>query len=466
MQEIQVDIAILGAGSAGLYALGPVKRSGKSFVLMDGGILGTTCARVGCMPSKAAIQIGHDLHRRRWLARAGVQGTEALEADPAQALALVRKLRDGLAGGPAKRVEKLGERFIPHHGRFVAPGVLEAGDTRIHAEKIIIATGSSPVVPAAWQAFGDRILTTDSLFEQESLGPRLAVVGLGAIGLELGQALARWGLEVHGFDLAQEIGGIQDYVVQSQARALLARDLPMTLGQAVEIEAAGDALRVRAGKTDFECDQVLASLGRRPNLQGLNLEAAGITLDEHGLPPFDPETMQIDGQPVFIAGDVDAYRPLLHEAGDEGRIAGMNAVADTPKAYRRKTPLGIVFTDPNLCTVGPAFDSLDEDEIAIGEADFSTEGRAVLIGEDYGVLRLYAEVETGKLIGGSMACPGGEHIAHLLAWAVQQEMTVFDLLKMPFYHPVHEEGLQAALYDLLHEVEAQAPRPYELQAKE
>ncbi len=462
MQQREVDVAILGAGSAGLYALSQVKRAGKSYVIMDGGPLGTTCARVGCMPSKAVIQIGHDLHRRRWMERAGVAGTDRLRPDPVQAMALVRKLRDGLSAGPAARVEKLGEHFIPHHGCFVAPGVIEAGDVRVQAGSVIIATGSSPVVPRAWQAFGSRVLTTDTLFEQDELGPRLAVVGLGAIGLELGQALVRWGLEVHGFDLAQAIGGIQDYVVQAQGRALIGRELPMTLGHEVHIEAVDGGLRISAGKTEFICDQVLASLGRRPNLGGLNLEAAGIEVGEDGQPDFDPQTMQIGQSRVFLAGDVDGQRPLLHEAGDEGRIAGYNACVDTPRRWRRKTPLGIVFTDPNLCVVGPAFDSLDEDEIAIGEADFTTQGRAVLIGEDSGVLRVYAEVETGRLIGASMACPGGEHIAHLLAWSIEQGLTVFDLLKMPFYHPVLEEGLQDALYDLLHEVEAKAPRPLEL----
>lgn len=458
----KVDVAIIGAGSAGLYTLPPVRNAGLSYLMMDGGELGTTCARVGCMPSKAAIHIAYKFHSRKSFEKSGIEGGESLSVDMPAALARVRSLRDRLTSGVKGRMAKMGEQFLPEHARFIAPNVLQAGEHEITAEKIVIATGSKPFVPDIWSEFADHILTTDDLFEQTDLPENIAVIGLGAIGLELGQTLARWGVNVHGFDMQDNIGGIEDYVVQATAKAILEKDFPMTLGHAVSLQKQGHQIQLSAGETQFTCDKVLVCIGRKPNLESLDLGKAGIELNEKGLPDFDPETMQIKGHPVFIAGDVDADRPLLHEAADEGRIAGYNCVSEQIESYIRKPPMGIIFTDPNIAIVGAGLDTLDENEIAIGEFDFSHQGRAIVMGVDHGVLRVYAEEETGKLLGGCLVAPGGEHIAQLLMLAVQQGMTAYDMLQFAFYHPVLEEGLQNALYDVLHEVEAKREKPYEL----
>jgi len=206
---------------------------------------------------------------------------------------------------------------------------------------------------------------------------------------------------------------------------------------------------VTAGENSMVVDKVLASLGRRPNLDNLNLEATDIKLDENGIPLFDPLTMQLEGLPIFIAGDVNADRPLLHEAGHEGRVAGYNAVHANIEKFKRKVALGITFCDPNIATVGAQLSELNEDEIAIGEIAFSPVGRALIMGKNRGLLRLYVQKSDGLLLGASMCCVKGENLAHLIAWSIQNGMTVFDMLKMPFYHPVIEEALQAALYGVL-----------------
>jgi len=459
--EKKVDVAIIGSGSAGLYALSKVRPSGKSFVLINGGELGTTCARVGCMPSKALIQVAEDFHRRTHLGRYGVDGHEELTLDVTEAMEHVQDLRDTFVDRViSNSTDTLGDEFVEGYARFVDAHTLEIDNgQRIRAERIIIATGSRPIVPAAWQKFGDRILTTDTLFEQEELPKSLAVVGLGVIGLELGQSIARLGVEVTGFDMAEVIGGTQDPEVSKAALEVIGKEFPMHLGHAVEISEEGDKLRVTAGEHSVVVDKVLASLGRRPNVDNIGLENTGAKLDERGIPVYDPNTMQIGDRPLFIAGDVTGDRPILHEAGDEGRIAGHNAVSDTIQAFRRKTPLAINFCDPNIAYVGARWSELDQNETAIGEVKLAPVGRALIMGKNRGVIRVYGDKASGRILGAEMITPRGENLAHLLNWAIEQGLTVGRLLRMPFYHPVIEEALQAALYDLYAKVDAKNEGP-------
>jgi dihydrolipoamide dehydrogenase len=167
--------------------------------------------------------------------------------------------------------------------------------------------------------------------------------------------------------------------------------------------------------------------------------------------------MQVGDLPVFIAGDVTGERPVLHEAGDEGRIAGFNAVSDEPGAFRRKVPLFINFCDPNICIVGERWNDLDPATTAVGQIKLAPVGRALIMGRNRGIIRVYADKASGRLLGSEMITTKGENIAHLLSWCIQQGLTVGDLLRMPFYHPVIEEALQAALYDLYTKVDVKNP---------
>ena len=147
---------------------------------------------------------------------------------------------------------------------------------------------------------------------------------------------------------------------------------------------------------------------------------------------------------------------ILHEAGDEGRIAGFNAARKSVTAFRRKTPLAINFCDPNICTVGARWNELDPDTSAVGEIGFAPVGRALIMGKHKGVLRVYGDRQSGRILGAEMVGPRCEHLAHLLCWCIEQQLTVRELLRMPFYHPVIEEALQAALYSLHRKVETKS----------
>ena len=463
----KVEVAIIGSGTAGLNAMGQVRRAGKRFVLINGGEPGTTCARVGCMPSKAFIQIAEDFHRRKIFSRHAISGGEGLSVDVGEALEHVRDLRDIFVDRVlGNSTDNLGDEFIQDYARFIAPNRLQVGDEEIEADAIVIATGSTPIVPDVWKGLGDRIVTTDRFFEMETLPESMAVIGLGVIGLELGQAASRLGVEVTGVDAAEVISGLTDPVVNQSAIEIIGDEFPLWLGEPAELSAEGERLRVRAGDREVVVDKALISVGRRPNLDALDLENLGVELDENGLPPYNPETMQVADLPVYIAGDVNGDLPILHEAGDEGRIAGYNAARSAAEAFERKTPLAITFCDPNIVTVGACWSSLEgRDDVVAAEMPMGPVGRALIMAKNKGVIRVYADKKTGRLLGGAMVAVKGESLGHLLAWAVQQGLTVAEALQLPYYHPVIEEALQGAFNNLLEKVDAKPGAPVGLKRK-
>ena len=450
----EVDVAILGAGSAGLFALSQVKRETDNYVLINGGELGTTCARVGCMPSKVLIQVAEDFHRKSIFEREGIDGAEELSIDIPAAMEHVQDLRDVFVDRTLGVTDELDEtHLIDGYAKFVSNDTVEVNGEQIKAKSIIIATGSTPVIPSAWQDFADDVVTTDEFFELEDLPESMAVIGLGSIGLEIGQSLHRMGVKVVGVDQLETVAKLEDEEVNRLAVAVIGKEFPLWLGQAAILEKIDNGIQVTAGENQQVVDKVLASLGRKPNLDNLNLQATDIKLGANGIPLYDPLTMQIGDLSIYIAGDVNADRPLLHEAGHEGRVAGYNAVHHPLEKFKRKVALGITFCEPNIATAGAQLSELNEEDIAIGEIQFSPVGRALIMGKNRGLLRLYVRKSDGLLLGACMCCVKAENLAHLISWSIQSGMSVFDMLKMPFYHPVIEEALQAALYNVLAQLE-------------
>jgi dihydrolipoamide dehydrogenase len=446
------DVAVLGAGTAGLAAYRAASALTRRVVLIEGGVAGTTCARVGCMPSKLLLAAAEAAHHAR---HAGPFGVEcSVRVDGRAVMDRVRRERDRFVGFVVAGVESISEGDkLRGYARFVAPGVLEVGSSRVVARATVIATGSSPIVPPMFDGVRDRLVVNDDVFSWESLPESVAVFGTGVIGVELGQALHRLGVRVRVFGRRGKVGPISDPVVRAAALAAFRCEMPIDPDarvRAVRRSEAGVEVHFEAedGMThveSFAC--CLAATGRRPNLDRLALENAGVALDAKGIPRFDRTTLQAGSEPVFVAGDVNEDVPFLHEAADEGRIAGENAARfpDVTPGLRR-SPLSITFSEPQIATAGSSFESLGGQDFAIGQVGFEDQGRSRIMLQNRGVLRVYATRE--RFLGAEMVGPRAEHLGHLLAWAHQQRMTIPQMLSMPFYHPVVEEGLRTALRDV------------------
>ena len=441
----RVDLAIIGAGTAGLSALKEAGRHTGNTLIIDPGPLGTTCARVGCMPSKALIHAARDVAAAREAWARGHLAGDPPKVDIPAVLAHVRALRDRFASVPARSTEKLGDRYMAGHPRFLDAETLEVNGQRIRAGRIIIATGTRPVIPATWDAVADRILTSDTLFEQMTLPPRMAVVGLGPIGLELGQALGMLGIDIQAFGQGDRLAGLQREDSNVALRSALDPYMAIHTNAAVELQDAGDGVRLGWADGAVVVDRVLAAVGRRPNVEGLALEALGVPLDQRGLPSVDADTLRVGDTPVYFAGDVHGLRPLMHEAADEGVIAARQAL-ESGRDSDRRTPLAIVFTEPGVARVGMALDDLPRGAVS-ASFQLSEQGRAVLMNRPDGVLHVDADAR-GRLLGAEFVAPEAEHLGHELAWLIQQGVTVEEALQLPFYHPVLEEGLRSVFQAL------------------
>lgn len=446
----KVRYAIIGAGTVGLTALGLIKKHTDDYVLIQAGAFGTTCARVGCMPSKALIHAANHFYHAKLSELVGVSGAASLQVDQGVVMQRVRRFRDRFTSGiKAATTDDLpAENLLLGAARFVAANQLEVNGQIIEAERIIIGTGSSPIVPDAWRdKLGDCLLTSDNLFELEVLPKRIAVIGLGVIGLELGQALSRLGVEVIGFEASDNVCGVHHPQVSAKIAQLLAKEFQIYTGKTVDIDVDLNGIRLVRDDQSFEVDAVLVTMGRKPNIDQLGLKHLGVKLDQYGVPPFDPQTMQVADLPIFLAGDASGYRPILHEAGDEGKIATLNALAfPNIQSTQRKTLLGISFIEPGVAYFGLRYNELDRANCVTAEFDLHcNNGRAIVMDQDQGLICLFADKKSGCLLGGEIVMHQAEHIAHLLAWCVQQQMTVAQILQMPFYHPVLEEAVESAL---------------------
>ena len=458
-----VDVAIIGSGTAGMTAFSAVKKSGKSLVMIENAAYGTTCARVGCMPSKLLIAAAESVHQLQKAPAFGIHLQQGFSINGREVMQRVRQERDRFVGFVVDNIERMApEEKIHGHARFVSPNRIEMDNgEQIEARSIILATGSSPFIPPQLREAGDRLIINDDLFDWQDLPESVAVFGPGVIGLELGQALSRLGVRVRIFGRGKGLGSLRDPEILDYATQLLSEELNLSLdSEMTHIRRTEQGVAITytdaSGVSHEETfAYLLAATGRRPNLEQLNLQAAGLQLNERGQPVFDPHTGQCldnNGQPssVFIAGDAANYRPLMHEASDEGYIAGKNA-AHWPdvQSLPRRTPLAIVFTEPQMAQAGLTFPDLqsriEQGEVIIGKASFENQGRARVLLINKGMMKVYADKKSGQLLGTEIFGPQAEHLAHLLAWSIQQQLTLPQILQMPFYHPVVEEGMKTAL---------------------
>jgi dihydrolipoamide dehydrogenase len=440
MKQIKVDVAVIGAGTAGMAAYRAARQAGKQVVLIEGAGFGTTCARVGCMPSKLLLAAANGLHDAKAQAPRGIEGTHALEANSEHVLAYVRRERDHFVKGVLKETDSFPQdTIIRGFARFESRNVLLIDEfARVEATSVVIATGSASVIPDDFKLFGDRVITSDDVFDLKTLPDRCAVFGAGPIALELGQAFARLGVDVFMFSQKNKVGALTDTPVRDALIEALQQEFYLDPDATILEKTMQDGeptIRFKAldGTERTErFDRVLVATGRKPALASLQLEKTGIELNDRGVPLFNEKSMQCGDSSIFMAGDCDGTRPFLSDAADV-------------QSVKRKVPFSIVFCEPQVASIGASYDDLDKQMTVTGTVSFETQGRSRVLRQNRGLLHVYAHAKTGKLLGAQGCGPAVEHLGHLIAWALQLELSVEDMLKLPFYHPVIEEGLRTAL---------------------
>lgn len=462
MKTLTVEVAVIGGGTAGLGAYRAAKAHTDSVVMIEGGPYGTTCARVGCMPSKLLIAAAESVHNIEKAPAFGIHPQGEIRINGREVMDRVKRERDRFVGFVLESVDEIpAEDKISGFAKFINDTTLEVdGHTRIEAKRIVIATGSRPAYPAAWHELGDRLVINDDVFDWDDLPASVAVFGPGVIGLELGQALHRLGVDVKIFGLGGQVGPLTDDEVMAYANKTFNDELYLDADVKVEsMKRVGDEVEIQfinqTGKLETQYfSYVLAATGRRPNVDKLAIENTSLTLDERGVPVADHFTLQTSVDTIFIAGDASNQLPLLHEAADQGRIAGDNAGRFPDiRAGLRRSKISVVFTEPQIAMVGESRRDITQRLgncgcYEVGTVSFENQGRSRVMLRNQGILNVYGEHGTGRFLGAEMIGPNAEHLAHLLSWAHQNQMTIAQMLDMPFYHPVIEEGVRTALRDL------------------
>lgn len=446
---IHKDVVIIGAGSAGIAAFSQLNKTNLDVLVVDHGPLGTTCARLGCMPSKAVLHAADTYSKMRSLV--GDDNIPASVTDRGKLWKTAADVRHMLGDATEKRTRSsMQDKLLIGKAKFIDKNTLDVDGKTIKAKAFVIATGSRPIVPGFLSGLGDKLLTTDNIFDLDKLPKSIGLLGLGAVGLEMGLAMARFGVNVVAGDMKPLPAGVTDPEVGANVIQRFSKEIDLWLGQSMQASVDGDTVSLTGSNgSQANVDMVLAALGRRPNTDSLGLENTGVDLDDRGSPIINAKELRLGQSNIFIAGDSNAIRPLLHEGLNEGLIVGRNAanfVNNQPlDKAQRAVPLGIVFSNPDIAVVGIDYDEFDENTMVVGTATGDRDGRSIIINETGNIIRVYADRQSGRILGASMMATNGESIAHLLALAIQRQQTLASLLQMPFYHPTIEELLQSAL---------------------
>lgn len=463
-QQHNYDVVILGAGSAGQSAYSQVIKNTSNVLVINLGAWDTTCARVGCMPSKLLIEASKYAEASQHAAEFGIYNQTHI--DSKAVMQRVRRLRDHFTGHVQREINAWpAEHKKQGKAQFIDATTLQVGDDIIRTKTTIIATGSTPRIDKGWQeTLKDKLITSDTIFDLPELPKSIIVVGAGAIGIELAQALARLGVQITLVNQGDSIGGLSNPDLRKMATALLCKELKYLDYSTVEKvclqdnQVVLDYKRHTSQPSDqpesgqVKADYLLAAIGRESSINNLGLEKIDPQYQDIKKPIHHLKTMQLDDLPIFIAGDVLTPHALQHEATNDGRIAGINA-AHYPniKSFERYAGLSIVFSAPQMAIAGQSHKQLSQDNVAFvcAEVSYNNQGRATVLDKNHGAMQLYGCPTTQRLLGAEILVTEAEHMAHLLSWAIQQQLTVPQLLAMPFYHPVLEEGLRTALVSLL-----------------
>lgn len=467
----KVSVAIIGAGTAGQNAFQQASKIYDDTLIINDGFWTTTCIAVGCMPSKLLIAAADRAHDANHSTEFGIHATVKIEGK--QVMQRVHDERSHFASYIKKQVDSWPDhKKIAGRAHINEQGLIEVNNEVIEASKIIVATGSSPSIPDGWaDKLGDTMLTSDSVFELTDLPKSMAVIGAGAIGLELAQAFKRLGVDVTVFNRAKRVAGLKDDDINNKAIDCLSHELTMHLGSKIndvstqiskgdqELTAIIDYEDSTGESQQWQGEYVLVATGRRNNIKQLGVENLGVELDDKNRPKnLSKKTGQIGDLEVYIVGDANANQPLLHVASDEGYSAGSMVCDNKKAAYIRPPaiPFSIVFCSPQIVNVGMSLPEIQQDpdlEYVIGNVSFDNQGRSRVMGVNCGLLHIYGCKKTDRILGASMVGPDAEYIGHILATAITNDLSVKDMLDTPFYHPTILEGLRTALRDVQYKME-------------
>ncbi|ENW32164.1 dihydrolipoyl dehydrogenase [Acinetobacter lwoffii] len=447
------DLIIIGAGTAGISAYNEAIKYTQNILIINDGSWDTTCARVGCMPSKLLISSANRMHDIQTAEELTLKHNAVI--DTSDVMQRVHVLRERFIRATLKGVDQWDSSHkISGKAKFIDPQTIEVNGQSYRAKSFIVAVGSRPNIDETLkQQLKEKYITSNEIFEFSQLPKSLAVIGSGIIAIELAQAMQRLGVQTTMFARSQKVGALTSPILQKLAQEQLSKELNIkfkTLPDEIEIQT-DKIIKINFTENDqtksIEVEYVLGATGRQSNIDRLGLDQLNSTFKDIKNLPIDKETKRLANLPIFIVGDAAPDAPIQHEAAHTGKQVVHNCLNyPEVKPISALIPLAIVFCHPEMAIVGKSFKHLEDQQIEFirGFVSYENQGRALVLAENSGGIEVYIAKKSGKLLGAELFCSQAEHLAHLLAWMIDADQDIYQILKKPFYHPTLEEGLRTA----------------------
>ncbi|MEY8832196.1 dihydrolipoyl dehydrogenase [Phaeobacter italicus] len=450
------DLVVIGGGPGGYVAAIRAAQLGLKVACVEGrGALGGTCLNVGCIPSKALLSSSAKFESLSHLAGHGI-AVDGASLDLGAMMGRKEKIVGDLTKGIAFLFKKNGVDLIEGWASIPAPGKVQVGDDVIETKNILIATGSEPTPLPGVEIDEIDVVSSTGALSLANVPEHLVVVGAGVIGLELGQVWSRLGAKVTVVEYLDRIlPGIDGEIAKLAQRALSKRGLKFQLGRALKsIDKGDEGLTLtldRVGKDkeeQLQADKVLIAIGRRPVIRGLGLEALGVSVNGRGFVEVD-ERFATSVPGIYAIGDCVPGPMLAHKAEEDG-VACVEMLAGEAGHVDYGTVPGIVYTDPEVASVGVTEEALKEagTDYVVGKFTFMANSRARAQGETDGAVKVLATPE-GKILGAHICgAHGGDLIAELVL-AMTKGATVSDVAAACHAHPAMAEAVKEACLDAM-----------------
>ncbi len=447
---------VIGGGPGGYVCAIRLAQLGlKTACIESRGSLGGTCLNVGCIPSKSLLNLSEEFHKAQHLSNKGIEIGE-IKLNLPKMMKNKDKAVTVLTKGVEFLLKKNNVTYFKGIGSFKSKNEISIKDDKkneisIQTDKVIIATGSVPVSLPGVNFDEKVIVSSTGALEFEKVPKKMIVVGGGYIGLEMGSVWSRLGTEVHVIEFLDHITPGMDKEISKEFMKILKKQkINFHMQHKVEkIEKNNTGVIVSTKDKDgtlkdFESDVVLISVGRKPNINGLNLEKVGIELDEKKRVKTN-KSFQTNLDNVFAIGDVIAGPMLAHKAEDEG-IAVAENIAGQSGHVNYDTIPGVIYTTPEVASIGKTEEQLKEKNIdyKIGKFSFMANSRAKAIDDAEGFVKILADKKTDKVLGAHLI---GPHVGELIAEigvAMEFGASSEDIARTCHAHPTFSEAVKEA----------------------
>jgi len=438
------DLVVLGGGPGGYPAAVRAAQLGLNVALVEADKLGGECTNYGCIPTKALIRAAEALHAASLpFIRGGVS------ADFGELMEWVKGFSSRISGGVEFLLKGYGVQVYRGHGSIHAPGVLSVDGEMVRFEKLIVATGTSPAEIPGLEPDGEIVHDNRSILGLKRKPSRMLIVGGGYIGVEYAAAMAKLGVEVHIVELLDRLlpGMDRDFgrIVERHLKKLGVKVYTRTRVEGLERREAYAVARL-SGNKSVEADTVLVAVGRRPNTSGIGLEKLGVILDDKGYVKVN-ERMEARGAPgVYAAGDVTGPPLLAHKAFLQAVVAAESASGDRSAAYDPRGVPSVVFTDPEIASVGLTLEEARRLGLKAAERRLPLGGlaRASLEGCGDCFAKIVYDEDSKALLGFHIAAPNASEIIAAAALAIEMGATLEDVALTIHPHPTVSEALKEA----------------------